>query len=38
MLKMGWMIKEIKFFFLKFSKVVKLHSDGKLIYLDINIY
>ena len=30
--------KEIEFFLLNGNKLVKMHSDGKLIHLAINIY
>ena len=30
--------KEIEFFLLNDNKLVKMHSDGKLIHLAINIY
>ena len=37
-LKNGVGGKEIEFPFLKGNKLVKMHSDGKLIHLAINIY
>ena len=38
MLKKGVGGKEIEFFLLNGNKLVKMHSDGKLIHLAINIY
>ena len=35
MLKKGWVVE---FFLLNGNKLVKIHSDGKLIHLAINIY
>ena len=37
-LKTGWVVKKCNFFLLNGNKLVKMHSDGKLIHLAINIY
>ena len=37
MLKMGWVVKKWIFSLLNGNKSVKMHSDGKLIHLAINI-
>ena len=38
MLKMGWVVRKWNFFLLNSNKLVKMHSDDKLIHLAINIY
>ena len=38
MLNMGWVVKKMDFFLSNGNKLVKMHSDDKLIHLAINIY